>query len=481
MGFEQVAIDDILAEVREFGVAIQKFTDQAKTILVPAWVVPAPRPYGLLDMKPGLGIAHTLMRMNLALAETLESNSIHILHTERWLGGGSTEAFSAKRWYMGKLPFSNQVFREAARDIKAALRGIYGQGKKLIIVDLDETLWGGIVGDDGWENLQLGGHDAAGEAFVDFQQALKALMRRGVLLGIVSKNTESIALEAIQRHPEMVLRLDDFAGWRINWDDKARNVADLVDELNLGLQSVVFIDDDPVERARLREALPDVLVPDWPVDKTQYKTALWNLGCFESPQLSPEDLHRVEMYTTERQRQTLKANVGSVDDWLSTLDITVTVEGLTDVNLRRAVQLLNKTNQLNLRTRRVVESDLRNWAAEEMRCLWTFSVSDRFGASGLTGIISLSLDGSTAFIEDFVLSCRVMGRRVEESMLHVACRFAGEHAKQLVAAYVPTAKNVLCLEFFNRSGLKANATGDTFTWDLRDEYPPPACVKIVYV
>ena len=173
--------------------------------------------------------------------------------------------------------------REAAADIRAAFVGLRGAAKKLLVLDLDDTLWGGIVGDAGWENLRLGGHDPQGESFADFQRAIKNLKRRGVVLALVSKNEESVALEAIRNHPEMVLKEDDFVGWRINWTDKARNIAELATELNLGLQSVVFIDDNPVERARVREALPEVFVPEWPEDKLLYASAFGQLRCFDAP------------------------------------------------------------------------------------------------------------------------------------------------------------------------------------------------------
>jgi FkbH-like protein len=478
MRFEAVTTDELLADVRAFGAAIQRFSDKAQTILVPSWVLPSRRPYGLLEMKPGRGIAHALIQMNLALCSMLDEKGIFVLQTERWLGSGAG-AFSAKRWYMGKVPFENSVFRDAARDIKACLRGLYGQGRKLVVVDLDDTLWGGIVGDDGWENLQLGGHDAGGEALVDFQHALKALTRRGILLAIVSKNTESVALEAINSHPEMVLKVTDFAAWRINWQDKARNIADLVEELNLGLQSVVFIDDNPLERARVRETLPEVLVPEWPVDKTQYCSALSGLDCFETAQISEEDRQRSQMYATERERQSLRSEVGSIEEWLLSLGTTVTAEPLNDANAKRTVQLLNKTNQINLRTRRMAESDLASWAAKEGRCVWAFSVRDRFGAAGLTGIVSVSIQGTTAAIEDFVLSCRVMSRRVEETMLHTAARFARDAgANTLVAGYIATAKNAPCLEFLQRSGMQADASGHAFTWDLASDYPLPPSVTV---
>ena len=294
LSYREIEPDRILREVDHFAALLSAAAARVKWLFVPTWTMPSNHPgFGMLDMRPGTGIAQTLMRMNLRLAEKVENvSNIYLLDAGRWMGAAGKHAFNPKLWYMAKIPFGNEVFIEAVKDLKCALRGANGSAKKLIIVDLDDTLWGGIVGDAGWENLRLGGHDFLGEAYVDFQRELKAMTHRGILLGIVSKNEEAVALEAINKHPEMVLRLDDIAGWKINWRDKALNVLELVAELNLGLQSVVFIDDNPVERARVREALPEVLVPDWPLDKTLYKSALLGLRCFDNPSISQEDVAR---------------------------------------------------------------------------------------------------------------------------------------------------------------------------------------------
>jgi HAD superfamily phosphatase (TIGR01681 family) len=234
--------------------------------------------------------------------------NVYVMNAQRWLEATATRGRSmAKGWYLGKVPFSGETFAEVARDLKAAARALTGHTRKLLVLDLDDTLWGGIVGDIGWENLQLGGHDAVGEAFVDFQHAVKALTARGIVLGIVSKNTERVALDAIDTHPQMVLRRTDFVGWRINWQDKAQNIADLAAELHLGLQSVVFIDDNPVERARVRDALPEVFVPDWPEDKLLYTERFLGLRCFDAPAISREDAERTALYAAERERGAVRA------------------------------------------------------------------------------------------------------------------------------------------------------------------------------
>ncbi|MCL4298378.1 MAG: HAD-IIIC family phosphatase [Anaerolineae bacterium] len=480
LAYQGSTSETVLADVDTYCALLLEMRHRLKSVFVPTWVLPAyQRGLGLLDLKVDGGLAQTLMRMNLRLAENLaQVSNIYVLDTQRWVNAAGKNAFNPKLWYMAKIPFSNEVFIEAARDIKSALSGISGQARKLIILDLDDTLWGGIVGDVGWENIRLGGHDHLGEAYADFQTTLKALTRRGILLGIVSKNEEAVAVEAIRRHPEMALKLEDFAGWKINWQDKAQNIVDLVSELNMGLQSVVFIDDNPVERARVREALPEVLVPEWPPDKMLYKSALLSLRCFDTPFMSQEDRGKTGMYLSERQRQGLKNAVGSLDEWLKSLNLVVTREALNETNLPRTAQLLNKTNQMNLTTRRMTEAELAGWAGQENHRLWTFRVSDRFGDAGLTGIASLEVDGTVGRIVDFVLSCRVMGRKVEEMMLATVINHARELGlAEVYARYIPTPKNKPCLSFFEQSGLAAN--GDNiFIWQLDRSYPVPPQIAL---
>jgi FkbH-like protein len=334
------------------------------------------------------------------------------------------------------------------------MRGALGLAKKLVVVDLDDTLWGGVVGDVGWENLVLGGHDACGEAFVAFQKGLVALTRRGVAVAVVSKNDEATALEAMRSHPEMIVKPEMLAAHRINWRDKAQNIAEIAAELNLGLQSVVFIDDNPVERGRVGEALPEVLVPDWPRDPTHYPRALEALRCFDTPHVSKEDLARNAMYATERQRSALKNVATSIDEWLASLGLVVRFERIGKANIARAVQLLNKTNQMNLRTRRLSESELLAWEDDPAHEAWAVHVADRFGDAGLTGFFALSCDGDKAKLEDWLLSCRVMGRRVEDTMVWAAASRARERgARSLVIEPIVTKKNKPCIDFFAGAGL----------------------------
>ena len=340
------------------------------------------------DWKEGLGIQNILTQMNLQLSNNIKDlNNIFLIDSQRWLFCNDPKS-AAKLWYSAKIPFSNEVFLNAAETFKGSINGFLGRSKKLIILDLDNTLWGGVVGETGWEGINLGGHDMTGEAFVDFQLSLKNLTRKGIQLGIVSKNDETVALDAINKHPSMVLQESDFAAWRINWNDKAENVYELVNEINLGLDSVVFIDDNPAERKRVQDAYPEVLVPEWPKDISLYKNTLNELNCFHNPSISREDRERTAMYVAERQRKNKKTKT-SKSSWLLDLKTEIKISTLTDENISRVSQLFNKTNQLNLSTRRLNVNEIKKWNSERNNSILTFSVSDCFGDLGLVGIVGL--------------------------------------------------------------------------------------------
>jgi FkbH-like protein len=476
--------EGIIGEVDEFCAAIRNLPPHIKYVLVPTWTTaPYEGRLGLLDMDPTRGASLALMRMNLRLAESLSADPrVFVLDASRWTGVYGEKSFSRRLWYMAKTPHSVDLLKLVAQELKSAIRALTGGARKLIIVDLDDTLWGGVVGDIGWDKVRLGGHDPIGEAFKDFQLALKSLASRGILLAVASKNEEKTALEAIRSNREMVLRLEDFAGWRINWEDKAQNIVALAAELNLGLQSVVFIDDNPAERARVRDALTEVFVPDWPINPMDYSATLQGLRCFDHPRITSEDKQRTEMYASERRRMEFKKAFDSADQWLETLNLQVEVEGLNKENLERASQLLNKTNQMNLSTRRLTIAQLWEWSQKPDHALMTFRVCDKFGDYGLVGIASVELDSISreARVVDFVLSCRVMGRKVEETMLHVLTRAAANMGAQVLGArHLPTPKNKPCLDFFERSGFLQAASRGAFSWALDKAYERPKSIGLL--
>ena len=312
--------------------------------------------------------------------------------------------------------------------------------KKLVIVDLDNTMWDGIVGDIGVENIIPN---------IELQKSLLKLKNNGMLLAISSKNEEGIAIEAINNHPDMILRMADFVSYRINWKDKASNIIEIVNELNIGVNSVVFIDDSKFERVLVNELLPEVLVLDWPIPL--------GFGWMYQSQVSDEDINRTRLYKDEFKRQKAMINI-PYDEWLKSLEIKITLGDVNQGNIKRVCQLLNKSNQMNLTTRRLNESELLSWIKTNK--MWAVTVSDRFGDAGLTGIISLAHNK----IIDFVLSCRVMGREIENTMIETVINYAREIGlKEIVAEYIPTSKNKPCYDFLMKS---ASKNGNTFTWSV---------------
>jgi len=484
---EKVTEAEIDSQVSEFALQVAALSDRVGMVLVPSWSFPpTKRGLGLLDLRPPQGRAANLLRMNCKLIETLAPcNNVYVLDTQNWLARATPSAQDSKLWYLAKMVFNSDVMKIATKEIVAALETHFSHSRKLLILDLDDTLWGGVVGEVGWQNIELGGHSPLGEAFQEFQIALKALTRRGVALAIVSKNSEAVALEAIDSHPEMQLRREDFVAWRINWLDKAKNIMELSQELNLGLESAVFIDDSPAERARVKEALPDVLVPNWPIDKMKYCAALDVLSCFDSTAYTSEDERRTEMYVSERKRRDSQKHYSTLDEWLHSLNIEIHADPLRSDNMKRATQLLNKTNQFNLTNRRLNQSTFKKWAEKSENSAFVFSVKDRFSAYGLTGIASIQVSNKQAYIIDLVLSCRVFGRGVEHAMLAVAINWARkQEAKNLVAQYVPTTRNSPTQEFFlneskwNSSGFKPEENGE-FKWDLSQFYVIPKYVSLI--
>ena len=437
--------------------SIKKYSD---IVLVPNWILKQPNESSLaFAYSKGFGLEYNLSFMNYYLSEQFnKEKNLYILNSSKWLlNCGASSAYNSKLWYLTKTPFSNNFFKQVISDLSNLYGSIKGMSKKLLILDLDDTLWGGIVGEVGWKNLRIGGHDHLGEAFRDFQIQIKSLKNQGIILALASKNDEVTAIKAINSHPEMILSMEDFVTHRINWEDKAKNIIDIVNELNLGLQSVVFLDDSPFERARVQEALPEVLVPELPKDPTDYNTFLSKLRCFDKTHVTDEDKSRSNLYKSESKRIKLKQQLKSLSDWIKTLNLTIVIENIKNENTPRAVQLFNKTNQMNLSTRRLSEQEFNHWVKVDSNNLWTIRAADKFGDYGIIGILSISTKNNIATLVDFILSCRVVGRYIEETMIEFLKEFCQENnVNKIKGKYKKTDKNSLCYNFLNKLQLIDN-------------------------
>jgi len=437
---------------------------QPCTIIQHGFDLPPEDAYGNLGSVLGGGRVAMLRAANRRLVDAAPA-AVAVLDLER-LGGdvGSSAWADAGYWHTVKQHPAPGALPALVERQVALLRAALGLTRKVLVLDLDNTLWHGIIGEDGLAGIQVGPPTAAGEAHAALQQYARDLKERGILLAVCSKNNDADARAPFERHDGMLLGLEDFASFRANWRDKVENLRDIAGTLNLGLDSFVFLDDNPVERARVRAELPEVAVPEVGRDPADLVAALERGRFFEAWTLSPEDRQRTESYRTNVQREELRATAGSLEDFLRGLNMTAETGPFTDQVLARVVQLLGKTNQFNVTTRRHNEQRVRQMMASDGWWTQYFKLRDRFGDHGLIGVMIATAVGSgptTWQIDTWLMSCRVIGRQMEDCMLDTvveAARAAG--ATRLVGRYVPTPKNALVRDLYQRMGFREVARED---------------------
>ncbi len=383
---------------------------------------------------------------------------------------GLAEWHSPAQWNMAKLPFADAYVPLYADHVARTVAAMRGRSRRCLVLDLDNTVWGGVIGDDGLDGIRIAQGDAAGEAHLAVQHLALALRARGVVLAVSSKNTDSVAREPFRSHPEMLLREDHIAVFQANWDDKATNIRAIAQELALGLESLVFLDDNPVERGLIRRELPDVAVPELDDDAASYARTLAAAGYFESVRFSDEDRARAEMYQNNARRLTLQKQTGDIDAYLQSLDMRIVFSPFTRTTRVRTAQLINKSNQFNLTTRRYTEADVAAVEADPDAMGLHARLIDNFGDNGIIGVIVCRPDGAATWaIDTWLMSCRVLGRRVEQTMLREVigqARLRG--IGQLVGLYRPTERNGMVRDHYAKLGfapLGEEADGAT-RWQL---------------
>jgi FkbH-like protein len=388
-----------------------------------------------------------------------------------WIG--YREWHDSRLWYLARSRWSRKAMRALAECYATAICGWAGLARKCIVLDLDNTLWGGIVGEDGPGGIVLA-EEGLGLAFVEFQMELLNLHRKGILLAICSKNNPEDALAVIRSHPSMRLKEKHLAAMRINWEDKAANLHAIAGELNVGLDSLVFVDDNPAERSMVAEIVPEVLVPNWPSDPTEYKSALVQLSIREFPKIriTEEDRGRAELYRAQVDRRRLAAESRSLEDYYGSLQMVARIGAADEFTIRRIAQLTQKTNQFNLTTRRYTEPEIAALAASPDAVVWWLELTDRFGSNGIVGVLILRRRAPEVWtVDTFLLSCRVIGRTVEQAFLAHACELLRRRgAARLLGEYRPTERNGLVAALYPRFGFSACSTpaessGSTF-WEL---------------
>ena len=364
-----------------------------------------------------------------------------------------------KLYYMAKMPFSLDVLPTVAARAVDVIDALRGRVKKCVVLDLDNTLWGGVIGDDGLEGIEIG-ELGTGHAFSGFQQWLKELKNRGILLAVCSKNNEDTAKEPFEKHPEMVLHLNDFAMFVANWEDKASNILRIQQTLNIGMDSLVFLDDNPFEREQVRSMIPAITIPDFPEDPALYLQYLRSLNLFETAACSSADGQRTNQYQQEAKRATMMSAYGSYEDYLKALDMRAVAMPFDSFHYPRIAQLTQRSNQFNLRTVRYTEVQIQALAGSDAHITRYYTLKDKFGDYGLVSVVILDKQPEqTLFISEWLMSCRVLKRSMEEFIINDILNVAKENScTRVVGEYIKTPKNAMVADIYKRMGFEQDGT-----------------------
>ena len=378
-------------------------------------------------------------------------------------------AWSAGRyWYAAKYPFATSMIPLYADNVMRIIAAQMGRSRRVLVLDLDNTMWGGIVGDDGIEGLALGSGSPLGEAHSALQRMALSLKERGIILCVSSKNDEAIALDAFRNHPEMILKEDDIVAFRVNWEDKAANLKAIADAIDLGLDAFVFLDDNPAERKRVRDALPSVAVPELPEDPSEWPSVFQAAGYFEQASFSKEDRLRAGFYKANALRAAQLERIGDHNEYLRSLGMTLSIAPFDSAGRKRIAQLISKSNQFNLTTRRYSEAEIAAMQSSSDVFTLQARLEDIFGDNGMISVVICRETGPRWEVDTWIMSCRVLGRRVEESVLQYLVEQArGRGISEIVGHYIPTAKNGLVRDHFSRLGFVQTGSGNgETTWRL---------------
>ena len=424
---------------------INKFNETTNSkLIITNLGLPHYSPHGIAEMKTSYSFHDTIMDFNKKLKENLiDMTSVYVFDFFKFIiKHGENNVFNFQNYLFGDIKISLDYIPHLANELMPYIISFLGLTKKCIVVDLDNTLWGGIVGEDGFDGIRLG-PQPPGNAFVEFQKYLKALSQRGIILAINSKNNFDDAIKVIREHPFMVLKENDFSCMKINWNDKASNMREISEELKIGLDSFVFFDDDPVNRALIRGIMPEITTPDLPHDPSCYSEVIQSLHDFSTFQITSEDSNRGQMYSEQKLRIESQNSSSDISEFLKTLNLEIDIKTTNSFTIPRISQLTLKTNQFNLTTKRYQEDEIKKFSENNNILIGCAQIKDKFGDNGITGVFIVEKTNSDEwFLDTFLLSCRVMGREVEKGMLFFIINQAKKNnVKRLKAKFIPTPKN----------------------------------------
>jgi len=432
--------------------------------------------WGVYEAQENISQTDLLQEFNQTLrTELLQNPTTYIWDYNNFLlRKGYEKIYDPKLMYIASNPFKQSSYPLIVDDLMRYISSVLGKGKKCIVLDLDNTLWGGVIGEDGFDGIALG-DGYPGNCFVDFQKELLKLCQRGVILAINSKNNEKDAFDVIDNHPNMILRKKNFAAYKINWLDKANNLKMLANELNIGIDSMIFIDDNPVECEWVREQCPECTVVQVPKEHYLMPSIVPVLPGIENIRLTNEDKKKGEIYQAQVRRKGLQESSADLGDFLKGLEMEVEIKKSEKFSVSRISQLTQKTNQFNMTTRRYTEKDIVKFANSPENYVFSVSAKDRFGDNGIIGVVILKFENDFCLIDTFLLSCRVISRSIEQSMIAFIAEFARKKgAVTVIGEFIPTAKNKPASNFYSKMNFTTN-DDKKFIADLKKqsfEYSP---------
>jgi len=417
---------------------------------------------GVLDFQLEGGQSEAIRLINRQLQRIVsQQRGVYLLDYDALLARrGRTHSFDQRKYLMARLPFSAESLMDLPREWLRFLFPLTGKTAKALVVDLDNTLWGGIIGEDGITGIKLGS-EYPGAAYQELQRAMLDLLKRGILLAICSKNNPADAMEVLEKHPGMLLRPRDFAAMRISWNDKAQGLREIAKELNIGIDSLAFLDDNPFEREQVRASLPEVIVITLPADALEYAATVRDCPVFERLTLSAEDQQRTAIYAEQRERSQAQQRFQSKEDFYRFLEQEAEIAPVSPATLARIAQLTQKTNQFNLTTRRYAEQQISEMSASPEYQVVSIRVRDLYGDQGLVGMAITRDQAETCEIDTLLLSCRVIGRTVETALLsYLAQNAASRGLRRLTGRFIPSKKNTPAKDFYAQHGFRLASEGE---------------------
>jgi len=466
-------------KINELENLIQQFNHNLNSKLVIAnFNIPSYSPNGIIETKNEFSFHEMIEEINNALRNISKQNdSVYVYNFNNFISKfGEKNIFDYRQFYVGDIQIAFNFIPYLANDLMGYIKPFSSKNKKCIVLDLDNTLWGGIIGEDGFDGIELG-HTSNGKAFVDFQKHLLSLWHQGIILAINSKNNYDDAMKVIQEHPNMILREKNFASIQINWNDKAQNLNQIASEINIGTNSMVFFDDDKINQERIKQEFPEVLTIELPKDSSQYSSILKEINDFNVLQRTDEDAKRGEMYAQQRERNELKQSISNIDDFLKQLNIQVKIKKSNEFLIPRISQLTLKTNQFNLTTKRYHEEEIREFTNNKNYEVGCAQVEDKFGDNGITGVYIVDKNEKNWIIDTFLLSCRIMGRGIEDAILSQILKDAKQNGVEEVRAkFIPTEKNKPSENFLSDFGFKKQE--NFWIYKLNNDIKSPNHLKV---